>query len=517
MGGEASSLSSRRPPSAIKIRIDGETQDAERSLEAVADSLEQIDTGLEKVDRSGTDAAQALDKVESAGSSMDKVGKEIKDVGESAQDAGRRIDRDLTEALKDADRAAESMGDSAGKASKRLGDDVSDGARRSSEAVSEFKDEARQNFGEVTSSFSGDMDSIVDLAQGTFGGLAGTLTGPVGLALGGLAASAGLFYNAWKTSTEKTQQAVEDMYADMKASGANALSESFIQGEIDKIVTDAEGKVISFAEAQQYAATTGADLATVLRAMAGDAEAWASVQESVQAKQDAVTDSFGRTDEIMKQTGESYETVRQRLLDEQTALDEVNARLNEGTKNRERATAAAEASRSTQKASAATAREAAEAEASYKDAVEASADAIKTNGKNLAANRQAILDAASAAADYTDALKENAADAKTVDDAQRAMYSQLVDLAVQSGVAEKDARGLINTFLDFPDDIETGVTLDSAEAERRLRAIQNGNYTATVKVTTDASGVVRQIENALTGKTVRINVMPRVGRPVVNP
>ncbi len=474
----------------IKIRIDGETQDAERSLEAVADSLEQVDKALDKVEDASKDVDRALDKIEDA-----------------ADDAARTIDRDLITALKDARAASE-------KAGRELSDGMADGTRRSSESVAEFKDEAKQNFSEVTSSFSGDMDSAVDLVQGTLGGLAASIPG-YGLALGGLAATAGGFYNAWKTKAEATKKAIQDMYADMKESGNDFLSESFIQGEVDKIVTGAEEAVTSFDTVKEQAEFAGVSMGTMLRAWAGDAEALAEVYGKLEKATADNEEAQRRLTDQEAITGQTNQAAWEEINTRRQEIERMSEALGKTVDNQDRARAAVEAGRTAMKATAETTREAADAEAAYRDTVSASADAIKTNGKNLAANRQAILDAVSAAVDYTDALKANGASAKTVDDAQRSMYSRLVDLAEQAGLTEKDARNLINTFVDFPDDIETGVTLDSAEAERRLRAIQNGNYTATVKVTTDASGVVRQIENALTGKTVRINVMPRVGRPVV--
>ncbi|KMM45611.1 hypothetical protein CWIS_09735 [Cellulomonas sp. A375-1] len=477
------------------------------------------------------ETSQTIKAVQDLGSAFGDVSGSLVDLQRDAQRTGRELEDTLADKTKDGAREAEKSVDrlersfrdlaQTGRKTGRetrdaLGDDVADGARRSSEAVAEFKDEARQNFGEITSSFSGEMDSLVDLAQGTAGGLAGSLSGPVGLAFGGLAASAGLFYNAWKTNTEKVKQAVSDMYNDLKESGADALSETFVQSEIEKIVTDAEGKVISFAEAQKYAATTGVDLATVLRAVAGDTEAWSAVQDAVNAKIDENAAAFGRTDEIMRQTGESYDTVRQRLVDEQTALEEVNGRLNENATNREKATAAVEAARSAQKASAETARDAADAEASYRESLAASSDAIKENAGDVQKNRGVVLDAIRSAIDYTSALRDNGAEASQVADAQKAMYSQLVDVAEQTGLSTSEARDLINTFLDFPKDIETGVVLDDADALTRLHAIQDANYTTTITPEVDLTQAEKDLRVYLARtRKITVGVTHRVGTSVV--
>ncbi|MBM7331808.1 hypothetical protein JS562_54685, partial [Agrobacterium sp. S2] len=211
--------------------------------------------------------------------------------------------------------------------SKQIGDDLGDktrkGANEGSEAVGEFSDEARQNFGEITSSFTGDMDSIVDLAQGTFGGLAGTLTGPLGLAFGGLAAAGGLFYNQWKEASEKTKAVISGMYEDMLESGAEYLSRDAIQERVSSIVTGAEDAVVSYQELQQQAEVSGASVQDLLLAWAGD-------QDAINRVLDTTNDKLAETSQKWRDGKievDEYNGTRYQLTDLQDRIGDVSENL----------------------------------------------------------------------------------------------------------------------------------------------------------------------------------------------
>ena len=462
-----------------------------------------------------SEAKKVEDAFERVIDSVDEIADESRDAG---RDTGRNLEKIAREADDSADKLERKFRDAFDKvkaesktASKHVSDDVKGGADKGSEAVSEFKDEAKQNFSEVASSFTGDMDSAIDLVQGTLGGLAGSIPG-VGLALGGLGAAAGVFYNQWQENTERTKEAFSSMYADMKESGRDFLSENFIQSEVDKIITGADGAARSFQSAQWDASLAGVEISTVLRAWAGDAAAVAEVQAGVAA---ALAENAEKSKDVAKaakEAGIGVGSMKTALAVEEQGLGDLSKALDANTENRTKATAAAEAGRATLKANAETTRAAADAESSYRDALADSSKAIAENGKGHEANKQAVLDSISAALDYTDALKDNGAGASEVEDAQRAMYAQLVDLAEQSGLTEAKARDLINTFVDFPADIETGVVLDDANAKARLKAIEDGNYTVRVKAVLDDPDLLfNQIRNSLNGRSVGVNVKPRNG------
>lgn len=300
--------------------------------------VREVLRGNEAMEKGFDQTADSLDglarEAKNAGS---KVENSLDDIGDAAKDAGNKIERELEGATKEAggeaDRLEKKFRD-AFRDIERHSDDASDSVRKDAkrieneggESVAEFKDEARQNFGEITSSFTGDMDSIVDLAQGTFGGLAGTLTGPLGLAFGGLAATAGLFYSAWQENAEKTEQRVSDMYEDMRESGLNYLSESYITDQIDAIVSGSEDAVRTYEQVVADAKLLGVNTSTVLRAWSGDQDA---INEVIGATNDALDDTSAKFQQGTIDSGEFAGTrfqineVKNGLLDTAEGAAEV--------------------------------------------------------------------------------------------------------------------------------------------------------------------------------------------------
>lgn len=108
--------------------------------------------------------------------------------------------------------------------------DSQGGIARAGESTAEFKREAVSNFSEVTSSFNGSMESIGDLAQGTFGGLAAGLSETLGgvkgliagLGVGAVAAGIGLAIGQLEKMEEAAQDARDeagDLADEMIAAG----------------------------------------------------------------------------------------------------------------------------------------------------------------------------------------------------------------------------------------------------------------------------------------------------------
>jgi len=213
----------------------------------------------------------------------DGVVEPVEDMVDALKDADRQADKTgdgLEDAMREAQRATENLEEAQDDLYKTLDRGSKDGFKkvashadqgldRAGEASKEFKEEATANFSEVASSFSGDMDSAIDLVQGTLGGLAGSIPG-VGLALAGLGAAAGLFYNQWKEKTEAAKQRVQDMYDDMLESGQNFLSKDYIQEQINLIVTSSDGAALKMKDLKRIAEGTGQSQADLLLAFAGD-------------------------------------------------------------------------------------------------------------------------------------------------------------------------------------------------------------------------------------------------------
>lgn len=208
----------------VKVGVIEPVEDAQDALQDLAN------TGTGKLDSSIRDSGRELDKLGRAGKN---AGGDVEDGARSADSA---LDK-ISDASKDADKALDRLG----KSGKEAGEDL-EGALRDAQsqtgkttaeykemseriraetakikaqskedfdgaggATGEFKDEALANFSEVTSSFTGDMQSVTDLAQGTFGGLA-SLGGPASLVFGGLAVAVGLVGSAFASSAEDSDE-----------------------------------------------------------------------------------------------------------------------------------------------------------------------------------------------------------------------------------------------------------------------------------------------------------------------
>lgn len=193
----------------------------------IIEPTEDAQDKLEALGRAGGKAGDGLDSgLRDAERQLDKLGKAGQDAGDDVQDGARQGEREL---------------DKLGRAGKEAGDDLEAGLRGAQKqtgktadewkamaakieaesasvkastkesfdgaggATGEFKDEALANFSEVTSSFTGDMQSITDLAQGTFGGLA-SMGGPASLVFGGIAVAVGLVGQALAQSGEDTEE-----------------------------------------------------------------------------------------------------------------------------------------------------------------------------------------------------------------------------------------------------------------------------------------------------------------------
>lgn len=166
----------------FRLSIVSDVSDVVRGNKDIEGSFEDVADSLDDVARESADAGRDIARGLSDG---------VDDAAGDARDAGREIEKHLDGAAKSAGDSAERLErsfkdafDEVTPRAKAAADDVAGSMRAGSDdavrATDEFKDEARSNISEVASSFSGDMDSAVDLVQGTLGGLAANL-GPAGL------------------------------------------------------------------------------------------------------------------------------------------------------------------------------------------------------------------------------------------------------------------------------------------------------------------------------------------------
>lgn len=229
-----------------------------------------------------TDTRQAVKGTDALADGFDKIADAVEDAARDSGTAGDKIERSLRDAQRETRDTAREF-EKAGRKARDFGDDAERGMKGAGHSTGEFKEEALANFSEVASSFQGDMTSIVDLAQGTFGGLA-AVGGPIGLALGAVGALIGATFSGLSTAANENAQAAEerisDMYQKMLESGQNYLTNEQIGQRIADIADDTE----KFKQAQEDAAAAGVNVSTVLRAQAGDAGALAELQDTLAGK-----------------------------------------------------------------------------------------------------------------------------------------------------------------------------------------------------------------------------------------
>lgn len=151
----------------------------------------------------------------------------VDDVAESLDDAAKDADgfeRDFTDAMKDAERAAERSGRDIGNSFDGVDDQF---GQVGQEAGQEF----RQNLGESLSS-----GNLEDIFQDTLGGLVASMKGPLGLAVGAVAAVAALAFNQARQEAEKLGEFVEG-----------------IAGAVDEQFDVLEGRMTELQRTEQFA------------------------------------------------------------------------------------------------------------------------------------------------------------------------------------------------------------------------------------------------------------------------
>jgi hypothetical protein len=219
----------------------------------------------------------------------------LEDAQRALQDLGDdKSPEQLERGLKDAQRATENLKDETRDTARaiereyrdsyrQLGRSADDGFREAGRHSGEFKQEALQNFSEVTSSFSGQMTAVTDLAQGTLGGLAAGIAGPVGLAFGGAAVGVGLIGAAIESVGDKSEadqaKAAEWAQAYIEA-GSKIITSTQAVASAQEIILDPD----KYAEAKTAAENWGVSLGTAVLAFAGNQDALAEATAAVDAK-----------------------------------------------------------------------------------------------------------------------------------------------------------------------------------------------------------------------------------------
>lgn len=192
---------------AIKIDFVSDVSKVTRDLDTLGDRLNDAVDELQGIERAGEDGARGLDRLADSGDdaarSLDDTQRALKDTGDAADHAGsgvkdagddfekmsEGVEKDAKAMSKEVEKAFREMGDESSKNTSKIAKDTGTDMHKASEATATFKDEAKQNFSESMSSFDGSLDGLVDMIQGTMGGVAADL-GPKGMIGAGLIAAA---------------------------------------------------------------------------------------------------------------------------------------------------------------------------------------------------------------------------------------------------------------------------------------------------------------------------------------
>jgi hypothetical protein len=293
------------------------------------------------------EAADAFDDLEKAARNAD-LDKEL--------DKARKATDKLDDELDDTREALEKLKHRA----KDVGDSSESAFGSAAENAEEFKNEALQNFSEVTSSFDGSMESILDLAQGTLGGLASGISGPLGLALGLAAAGIGLVVNGFIEGEERAEELREQAreFA-VEAVNAGKSTEAWLTG--------AEQIITRIQELEQLKATdwrwfwekdptqlqkwtdglagTGRSLDEVESFLKSSTDAQNDYLKSVKRSQDVLYDEIQLRRESVDITNQAEVAKTQALVDEYEAGQDLLDMLNQEVTVRDEASASADRQR----------------------------------------------------------------------------------------------------------------------------------------------------------------------------
>ncbi len=244
---------------------------------------------LEQVEDSLTDVA---DEAERAG---DQSGKALSDgVSDGARDGQRaldRLEREFTDTSKTAKREMDDTAREAKRSGDKIADDLGGGFEKAGDAAGDMAGDGGDAIGDVVTEASKGGDDIggalIDGISAASALIPGIGAG-IGTAVAGIATGV---YDAWRESSENTEQRTSNMYNDMIASGQSYLSYTYIEaeitrmideGQIEEIQTKADLVGVSWSEMARALAGSTSDLETVLAAAGGKVD-------ELQAKIDAGT------------------------------------------------------------------------------------------------------------------------------------------------------------------------------------------------------------------------------------
>lgn len=242
----------------ISIDILSNVRDALRGVGDVEQALGDVESTLDDMRRSGD-------------SSTDKMSRGFRDLARDADNSADKVERAYKESYRDIGRAADDTADSVQASQRRMG-----------ERSAEVGQEIRQNLGEgIANAARGDFASLSDTIGDTLGG---AVAGIGGVAAAGVAAAGALGVGAVVAAIQLAQEEQKKLNEEAgkwasayESSAGRIVSAAYVVGDVLDQSQDAD----RFKEATEAAKSWGVDVPTAMRAIAGDATALATVQESM--------------------------------------------------------------------------------------------------------------------------------------------------------------------------------------------------------------------------------------------
>lgn len=490
------------------------------------------------------DSRSLVKSVENVAEALEEVTDELKDVSKDGDKAESSLEdnfRAIARAAREADEATEKIGSTTRKATREAGG-----------ATSEFKDEAKQNFGEVASSFSGDMASAADLVQGTLGGLAASLGGPLGLALGAASIALGAVIAQAQADAEKAEelrlQAVEAVKSafeegvDVSAflASTDQVVERIQELEESKTGTDARwwweddpSRLEEWAAGLEAVGRSGEEIGQVLGTKS--VKALRDYKRGLEEAQRAADDAAESTDMTTDAGADQY----RQLLATSEAYGDVIKNVEDEIRLREDATASEKRQSDAGLQAAAAAEEAAQRR---KDAADAVAESIDAAYQSMVEDATAYATAEDGALDinrWLTYVQEHAGAVATYQ-ANLALLSMSaedwtallampeearVQWVAQVAALPEEAR---QPFIDGLDGIvgnaattastsfeegftpeaeaDVTVTADTTKVSGDIAKITEKAYTATVKVKADTAAAQAAVDAVGKGRTVTVSV-----------
>ncbi|AYN55951.1 tape measure protein [Arthrobacter phage Noely] len=556
----------------MKFGFESEVSGVIRGTKDIADRFDAVSDTLVDLARGGEDAGAALeDSLKESGTGAEKLERQLKDAMDAAADLGKgngpeRLEGDLkgagqaVESFEDKAKGAfKSLGDSARKSGDVVGTATWKGAKEAGEATGEFRDEAKANLSEVASSFSGDMDSAVDLVQGTLGGLVSAL-GPAGL-IGTAVAAVGIglakaFAEGEADRINKMGEAVNALAVEARGLGGDLSQVNFDQYMEDWGLSIQDTR--EWWEIWQEKAKTGLDVikersrdagvgwqeafkgtkGSMEDAKAGLEEVNKKLQEATESQEtytDAVTGATWQDPgeqkriDALKELKKGYEdniSTQEQAAEANRLLEEAGVKTTDQIQKEkdavEEANDALEEHATKLQEAAGTAMSADQAALDYADTLKSSAADIKANGKNIdantaagAANRQTLIDLAGSANDLIQAQVNQGASTDTVRAKAQAARDSFIAQAIAAGFTGEEARKLADRYGLIPKNVDTYVKAHNV-------AKTKGEIDGVAKPREVPVNLVRGTESVsswlrgLSGQTIPVNLAVRGGRAVTD-